>query len=326
MIDEAAPTPGDLGVVDPIRPPASAVRFGNRVRQLPAYALAFLLLAVAGAIVDIATALGGISPGVGASPLLGLVLGALPGWVVLLVPAAVAWATQTTGSASRRVVRGSIAIGLSEVGHIAANLMGISEPSGVVAYAVVEMVAWLLLALGLIWLANGMEAVRRQEPTPVVQRIALGVVVIGVLAAVLDLGTRLIQLGGADLRDEYDAAIFFTNVTGLAYIGTLLGWTFLARALLRGGGDAGRPRAATRAGAVAGWLAGLWLLGSLLSVVAFVPFVAATDPEILARPPWGDVYLLVAVAARACSVLAIVYLAWGLRAGLGSEGGSEAAE
>lgn len=318
MTHKAVPGSDDLGVVDPIRPPASVVALVGRIRLLPAYAIAFLLVAVAGAIVDIATAAGSYG-GLGApGSMLGLVLGSVPGWLTLLVPVAVGWSALKLGDVSGRIIRGSVAIGLSEVAAMAGSMIGGPENPTFLATAVVRMFSAFLLAGGLIWMAHGLEALRANEPTPMVRRAAIAAIGVGLTAAVVEFVARLAQLVSlvpGQFGAEEDGAIFAANVTGLSNVLVLLAWTYLAWVLVRADGDPDRPRSATRIGAASGWLAIAWL-GASLAALALLPFASESPDGITGPSAAGTYYFVVSIAAATFSVASIAALISGLATGL----------
>ena len=325
MTQEASPGSDDLGVVDPIRPPASAVALANTFRRLPPYAIAFLALAVARAIADIVTTIGS-DGGLGVSgSILGLLLGSAPAWLTLLTPFAVGWAALTLGKAPSRVVRGSIAIGLSEVVAMAGSLIagpfapGPEMPT-FIATAAARMASAFLLAGGLIWLAHGLEALRAIEPTRTLRRSAIVAVVVGLAAAVVEFVARVAQLVTfvpGDVGAEGDAAIFAANAMGLANILVLLAWTYLAWVLIRADRDADRPRSATRLGSVSGWLAIAWL-GASLTGLALLPF-ASESPDGLGPSAASTLSFVIAIAAATFGLASIAALVAGLAKGLASQ-------
>jgi hypothetical protein len=303
---EAVPSSDDLGVVDPIRPPASAVALASTLRRLAPYAIGFLVIAVARAIADIAAAAASYGVG-GSGAILGLVLGSVPGWLALLVPVAVGWAVLKLGEAPSRVVRGSIAIGLSEVLAMVGGLIGGSEIPSILATAVARMFSALLLAGGLIWLARGLEALRAIEPARRLRRAAITAVAVGLTAAVVELVVRIAQLGSLapdGFAAEEVRAIFAANAAGVANVLVLLAWTYLAWVLIRADRDPDRPRSATRIGAASGWLAIAWL-GASLAALAVLPF-ASESPDGLAGWTAAGVYYYVAYIAAATFGLASI--------------------
>lgn len=327
MTHPAVPGSDDLGVVDPIRPPASIVALAGRIRLLPPYAIAFLIVAVARAIADIVTTAGFYDGLGGPGSILGLVLGSVPGWLILLIPVAVGWSTLNVSNASARVVRGSIAVGLSEVAAMAGSVIGGPENPTFLATAVVRMFSAFLLAGGLVWMAHGLEALRTNEPTSMVRRAAIAAIAVGLTAAVVELVARIAQLVSlvpGQFGAEEDGAIFAANVTGLANVLVLLAWTYLAWVLIRADRDRDRPRSATRIGAASGWLATAWL-GASLAALGLLPF-ASESPDGLGPSLAGTYYFVVSIAAATFSVASLAALVSGLATGLAAGPATDADE
>ena len=323
----------DLGVVDPIRAPASVTAFTTRIRGLPPYALAFLLVFAVRAAADLYQTALGFGDVVGPSSILGLLLGSLPDWFVLLIPVAVAWSIGRFGDVSGRLTRGAIAVGLSEVVlmavRVAAPLVsGIApESSSFLLSSFIRMVGTFLLAGGLIWMAHGLEALRTTDPSPRVRRAALLAVVIGLAAATLEFVGQAVQLVGlaaSDVLEDVDRAILVSNAMAMAHVVILLAWVYLAWVLVRGAGDAGRPPQATRMGAAAGWFVTGWL-GATVAALAVLP-IASEAPGALAGGSAAVALLgLASIVAATCNVTALLAIVSALAGGLAAQGGRDAA-
>jgi hypothetical protein len=311
----------ELGVVDPIRPPAFLVALLGRIRALPPYAIAFLLIAIVRAVADLSVAIRSLGVPDMSFPILGLLLGSVPDWLTLLIPVAVGWSTVRLGSASGRVVRGAIAVGLSEVARMAGSLLSGPEMSSLLMADVVRAVAVFLLAGGLIWMAHGVEALRRSAPTSTARRVAVGAIILGLVAAAVELVARLAQLASSVPPmdgEDFERAIFTSNAAGLAHVLVLLAWAYLAWVLIRGDGDAGRPASATRMGSASGWFAIGWFAASIAALAA-VPF-AIEAPDGPAGPSTASLILwITTVAGATCVLISMAALAAGLRGGLATE-------
>jgi hypothetical protein len=317
----AAPESDDLGVVDPIRAPEALVELTRRLRGLPLYALGFLLAAIVRIVLDVAdwAEMPKLDPGSG---LASLILGTLPVSLLFLIPVAVAWSVQAHGLASSRVIRGSIAVGLSELARMASALILAEDGSTGLAYAGLNLGAAFLLGGGLIWMAHGMEALRRLEPSPLARRAGIGIAASGAVLAVVRLASGLLLLVQAIPgrgSDDVDRFVFMSQATTLANsVIILLGWSYLAWVLIRGYGDADRSRTGTLAGAVSGWLAGMWILASAIWAIALLPWVFASAEDPGAEQP-GEFFDAVLIGATLCAAGALAALAWGLANGLGTD-------
>lgn len=313
----------DLGVVDPIRAPEVLVDFGRRLRALPLYALGFLLAAIIRTVLLVAdwavtAGMPGLDPG---SSLLSLVVGILPGTVLLLVPVAVAWSSERDSSAPERVVRGSIAVGLSELANVAAGSLGAGDVSSMLVSTAVSLGGNLLLGGGLIWMAQGLEALRETEPRSITGRVALLVAAMGAAVVVVQLVVGVAALVGAipgPGADEFDQALFIGRAAGLTAAVPVLGWAFLAWVLIRGRDDLDRQPMATR-GAMSGWLAGAWFLASIIATLLVVPYLLGSPDGLGTAPPGGSIYVVASLLGAVFSAGAVYVLAWSLASGLATD-------
>jgi hypothetical protein len=318
----------DLGVVDPIRAPASVIALQGRIRSLPMYAIGFLLVFVVRATADLYAAARQVSE-FGPSPILGVLLGSLPDWLTLLIPVAVGWSALRLGASSGRVVRGAIAVGLSEVVAMAERFIGGAEDPMFAISAMVDAVSFVLFAGGLLWLARGLEGLRVGTPSVRGQRGALLAMAMGVMVAAIELVGRAAQIVGvdaSDYADSGDSAILVANAVSLTYVVVPLAWAYLAAVLVRADQDPGRPPRATRLGAWAGWLSIASLAASLASL-AWLPFAGETDAAIETLTMLSSILYVVAVAGATIALARIAVLVAALAGGLGSQCGQmDAAE
>jgi len=317
----------DLGVVDPIRIPPSVLALVARIRQLPPYAIVFLGAFVVRATADLTTALSssGLDP---SSTIFGLVLGSIPGWLTLLIPVAVAWSTATQGDAADRVVRGAIAVGLSEIAAMAADVIGGRPDTLFLVPTLVRMVSAFTFAGGLIWIAHGLEALRMTEPPSRIRSAAVVGVAVGLAAAVLELVARVVQLvdlARSPFLDEADQAILLTNTTGLVHVLVLLAWAYLAWVLVRSDLDTGRAPAATRSGAVAGWLT-VGRLGASLGSLALLPVVSESPDGLGGTSTAMSVFFVISFTVATCTFASLIALVSGFARGLAIESGMDDAD
>jgi len=329
VTDPSAREVEDLGVVDPLRAPESLGRVARGLRDLPPYALGFLIAATARTVVGVADWWGTAAlPGadVGTS-ILSLIVGTMPGTVLLLIPVAVAWSIDRDGGAPERVYRGAIAVGLGELINLATGFVGAGNRPTMLLYGAMSLAANFLLAGGLVWIAHGLEAMRQREPSPTTGRGALVVGVLGgvgaVVLLVLGISGLAASVPGPGAQDV-DRALFVGRAAGLASALVVFGWAYLAWVTIRGRDDLDRDPRATRAGAVSGWLAGAWLVASAIALLALVPSFAGSPDGLGSEPPGGSLYVVLSVIGAACRAGAILALAWGLILGLGSDGEPEA--
>jgi hypothetical protein len=310
----------DLGVVDPLRPPAGVVAFVARVRALPPYALGFLGVLAAKVVADLYTDLRPYWDS-GAQFIVGLLVHAVPEWLMLLAPVAVAWSAARRGAAQHRVLRGAITVGLSEVVAIGAGVIGHPENPTWAISAVVRSVSFALLAVGLVWMARGLESLRSAEPSVLARRGAVLGVVLGLAVAGVELVARIAQMVSIDYAGYSlgeGQAILITSLASMTYLLVPLAWAYLAWALVRADRDPARPPRATRLGAWAGWFTIAWLGASLIGF-AWLPFTSARDVE----PSEGltmlsSILLVVVVTAAIIALAAIATLIAALAAGLAS--------
>ena len=317
----------ELGVVDPIRPPANVVAFGGRLRLLPPYAIAFLGIFVARAIADLYAAFRPDGE-FGVTPILSLILASMPDWLVLLTPVAVGWAVVRRGPASQRVTRGAIAVGLSGVVAMGARFIGSSEGLVIAIDGFVRMVSFVLLAGGLLWIARGLEALRTGTPSVAARRGAIVAIAFGVALAAVEVVARVAQILSFSYADYADAgqdgALLIANVLGVSYVLVLLAWAYLAWVLLRAGWDAGRSSQALRLGTTAGWLEVIWL-GISLAGLALLPF--ATEASLAAgeQTMLSSIAYVLAISGATIALAANAALVAGLARGLAAEPESAAA-
>jgi hypothetical protein len=312
----------DLGVVDPLRPPASVVAFGGRLRLLAPYAIGFLGIFLARGLADLYALLRQLGD-IGAYPtFLSLILGSVPEWLALLLPVAVGRASVRGGVASSRVVRGAMAIGLSEVVAMAAGFIGGPENPTYAVTAIVRAASFVLLAGGLLWMAQGLEALRSGPPSAAGRRGALVALAFGVAVVAVQLFGRLAQILSFNYSDYadggQDGAILIGNVLGLSYVLVPLGWAYLSWVLLRSGVDAGRPTGAIRFGSWTGWLALIWL-GTSLAGLALLPFATQTALAAGEQTMLGTIAYVLAISAATLSLAAMATLVAGLASGLAAE-------
>jgi cytochrome c oxidase assembly factor CtaG len=145
-------------------------------------------------------------------------------------------------------------------------------------------------------------------------------VVVGLAATAIDIAGRLVQLVQLvppEVEAEVDRVLFTVNATALTMPLVLLAWAYLAWTLIRGIDDSQRPVAATRSGAIAGWLAGAWLVTSLVAL-ALQPLVTASISDAEGPTPASTILFAVSLAGVLSAVGSLAFLVRALSIGLAS--------
>jgi hypothetical protein len=278
---------GDLGVVEPLRPPDGVVRaWRGSVAWFAAQPLLARLFVGLASIDIVVRGLGVVGPPIFldlTSPG-GILASFLPHDLLILLPALIVIRRPNVTNETPNVVDGAILVALVELlaqpsTALASTMFGLG-PWAVVAIAAttVQVVGWIIIGRGLATL-NG-------QASPTTTGWA-NLAAFGILAGVLvTLATFRfdVDFGDAEVNGlmALNGIVTILAPVALAYVG---------RVVIRGFDDEGRPEIALRVGAAAVFLAAG--LGLVLNIVTFLAINDVGFGQAIARVPgWGFLYWL----------------------------------
>jgi hypothetical protein len=311
------PAANDLGVVDPIQMPAPLGRAGAWMRsiwnRLPVLGRFFVLLAVAD-VIGRGLGLAGTSLSIELAAPMTLLFAFVPHDLLILLPAVLLLRRPNAARDTPLVLGGAVVVALLEVlaepiGNILGGL-GDGPTIGIaasIATSFIDAGGWLAIAVGLAAL----------NPARPGQSIAgLANLVGGALAIAAVVGLASVLIGPrADIGEEVWNTLLF--LASAAAVIPALVWAFLARTVIRGTGDAGRPLIATYLATGAFILAGIGAAVTATVVFLGIVQVAFAVPTGILGWATGFGWL------GGASTTILVLLAFGL--GLADTPGPEAA-
>ena len=287
------------GVVDPIRVAGSTMLTGFW-SGLPILGRAFLVAAVLD-VVARALGIAGLSLFIDlAHPL--TILTFLPHLAFVLFPVAVLWRNPEAASEGPLVLLGAVALGLVEL--LSGPLFALVPPGGnLTTFTLLQVVSAAVRTGGYVLLARGLTALTRSTPTQGILGLANLSLWVLVGSAVTSMLLVILVPFGDSGEPALGQQISLINTVGFI---PLLGFAYLAQAVVRGTVDLRRPVVATytATGAVllATFLHALTLLVNLLAMlqrtIALSPgaFGGGIAPELSLLDAAAQVLLVVAVA------------------------------
>jgi hypothetical protein len=292
---------GDLGVVEPLRPPDGVVRaWWRSVAWFAAQPLLARLFIGLAAIDVVVRGLGVVGPPItlDVRAPLGVLASFLPHDLLILLPAMIVIRRPSAADDTPNVLDGAVFVALAELlaypsTALASTIAGIG-PWAVIAIAIitVQAVGWVLIGRGL--------AALTLEPTPTVAgwaNVAVFGITLGVIASVAGQAIG----PGIDIGDqELNRLLTLHNLVGAV---APLALAYAGRAVMRGFEDLRRREVALRLGAIAILLmAGLGLLVNTVTMLATANLGFAQS--IAGAGGWGVLYWLATGGAISLLVLA----------------------
>jgi len=268
-----------LGVVDPLEIPgvAAAVRTWWR---LPPVGRVFVALAA----IDVLWRLlgiGGYRVNVALDIPISFLWAFAPHNLLILLPALVVLRRPDAATATPLILQGAIAIGLVELlsGPAQSVVIGLEGTLPLIASTILSIAATFVWAAGLLALAIGLLALRPPRPSlPLagLANLAAGTVAAGVATAVF---VALAVPGPGLGIPEWNTLSALAGTLGIIPSAV---WAFLVWVVIRGAGDASRPRVATITAAAAAVLLALTWLPVLIADLVVLAEILVGQPVTVA--------------------------------------------